>query len=325
MGYCVFVDIAGIVRTGKTFPGSDRMGNVGSQNTRMKTAFAFFTSVVVFTVGLQQAGADERLAGIACRSVHLQYEAPAGQAFYNEVIVTSSAPGTYFCVCGFEHGYFGIQELGDKKKVVIFSVWDPGKQDDPNAVKDDVRVKLVHQGKGVRVGRFGNEGTGGQSFLDLNWKPGETYRFLVTAKPDGERTQFSGYVYRNDEKSWLPMVTFSTITKEKSLSGYYSFVEDFRRNRESARQARSAKFGHGWVQAADGKWQAIRRARFTADSNPATNINANAGADFFVLSTGGDTANTDAKLRDKMNLTSEPGKAPEDLPQPTPAKALDPK
>ena len=54
--------------------------------------------------------ADEKLAGIACRSVHLAFTAPESLAFYNEVTVERSAEGTYFCVCGFNQGYFGIQE-----------------------------------------------------------------------------------------------------------------------------------------------------------------------------------------------------------------------
>jgi Domain of unknown function (DUF3472)/Domain of unknown function (DUF5077) len=111
---------------------------------------------------LATAFADEKLAGIACRSVHLNFRAPEGTAYYNEVTVEKSAEGTYFCVCGFNQGYFGIQEQRPGKKVVIFSVWDPGKQDDPNSVDPAKRVKLVSKDEAVRVGRFGNEGTGGQ-------------------------------------------------------------------------------------------------------------------------------------------------------------------
>src|SRR5262249_18142465 len=107
---------------------------------------------------------DERLEGIACRSVHLQYRAPQGTAFYNEIAVEKSAEGTYFCVCGFNQGYYGLQELRDGKKLLIFSVWDPGKQNDPNSVADEQRVTLLYRDEAVRVGRFGNEGTGGQSF-----------------------------------------------------------------------------------------------------------------------------------------------------------------
>src|SRR5262249_31132863 len=87
--------------------------------------------------------ADERLAGIACRSVHLQYPAPEGTAFYNELTVERSADGTYFCICGFDQGYYGLQELANGKKVIIFSVWDPGDQNDPSSVKEELRVKLI--------------------------------------------------------------------------------------------------------------------------------------------------------------------------------------
>src|SRR5262249_46367966 len=52
------------------------------------------------------SAADEKLKGIACRSVHLGYPAPEGTAFYNEVTVEASAPGTYFMVCGWSKGYF---------------------------------------------------------------------------------------------------------------------------------------------------------------------------------------------------------------------------
>ena len=65
--------------------------------------------------------ADEKLQGIACRSVHLGYPAPVSVAFYNEVTIEQSAAGTYFMVCGWDKGYFGMQELGNGKKLVLFS------------------------------------------------------------------------------------------------------------------------------------------------------------------------------------------------------------
>jgi hypothetical protein len=258
--------------------------------------------------------ADERLAGIACRSVHLNYPAPAGAVFYNEVVIDESAPGTYFCVCGFSKGYYGLQELGNGKKVVIFSVWDPGEQNDPKAVDEDRRVKLLHQGEGVRIGRFGNEGTGGQSFYDLDWKKGETYRFLVAAKPAGERTEFAAWLYLNDAKKWQHLVTFSTITGGKPLSGYYSFVEDFRRNRESAKQARVARFGHGGVIDEEGKWHGFASARFTGDNNPATNIDSGERDGWYFLATGGETKNEGTKLNQATKLSGDAKAKPDDLP-----------
>lgn len=263
------------------------------------------------------ARADERLKGKACRSVHLQYPAPRGTAFYNEVTVRQSADGTYFCACGFGGGYFGIQELASGKKLVIFSVWDPTRGDDPKKVPLEKRVKLLHQGDGVRVGRFGGEGTGGQSFFDYDWKVGQTYRFLVTSAPDGQdRTAYTGYFYLPERKEWKKLVTFSTLAAGKPLGGYYSFVEDFRRNRVSATKVRRAEYGNGWVKTEKGEWQPLTKARFTADSNPALNIDAGAvpGTDRFFLATGGDTENKTTKLRGTMTRDGD-GRRPTDLPK----------
>lgn len=107
--------------------------------------------VILVSMHLTVSGrADERLKGIACRSVHLGYPAPEGIAFYNEITVEKSAEGTYFCVCGFSKGYYGIQELGNGKKLLIFSVWDPGNQNNPKSVKEESRVKLTHKDDAVR-------------------------------------------------------------------------------------------------------------------------------------------------------------------------------
>ena len=243
---------------------------------------------------------DESLRGIACRSVHLGYPAPAGTAFYNEVTIDQSAEGTYFCVSAFNMGYCGLQELDKGKKVLIFSVWDPGSQNDPKAVKEEQRVKLLHKDPAVRIGRFGNEGTGGQSFFDLDWKPGETYRILISAKLDGERTAYSCHLFDPQTQAWRHLATFSTLAKGKLLEGCYSFVEDFRRNRVSATQVRSARFGNGWIKTVPGQWVALTKARFTADANPVVNINAGIKGDQFFLTTGGLTENKDAKLNSEM-------------------------
>src|SRR5262249_31579503 len=158
---------------------------------------------VLATILVAAAPADEKLQGIACRSVHLGYPAPEGVAFYNELTVEQSADGTYFMACGWGKGYFGIQELVSGKKLALFSVWDPAAGDDPKSVPEEKRVKMQHKDDAVRIGRFGGEGTGGQSFFDYEWKTGETYRFLVSAKPDGtDRTAYSGYFFIPEKKEW---------------------------------------------------------------------------------------------------------------------------
>ncbi len=278
----------------------------------MNCRMPVFLLLLAITTVLQ---ADEKLKGIACRSVHLGYQAPVGVAFYNEVSVEQSAEGTYFMVCGWDKGYFGMQELANGKKLVLFSVWDPGEQNDPNTVKDDVRVKTLHKDEQVRMGRFGNEGTGGQSFFDYDWKIGETYRFLVTAKAADKRTEYAGHFFVPEKMEWMHLVTFSTPTGGTLMKGYYSFVEDFRRNKVSTTKPRRAHFGNGWIDPVDGEWQPLTKARFTADANPVTNIDAGIDTNRFFLATGGDIENKTVPLRTQMELeaTFQP-KLPDGLP-----------
>lgn len=289
------------------------MGLNGSRNGSRWMALGL--SLLALAI-MQPARADEKLAGKACRSVHLRFRAGQGSAFVNAVTVERSAPGTYFCVGGFKHGYLGIQELGDRKKVAIFSVWDSNRENDPNAVPVERRVKLIDQGEGVRIGRFGNEGTGGQSFLDLDWKDGERYTFLITARPDGERTTYSAYVSPPGATKWQLIAAFSTITGGDWLSGYYAFVEDFRRNRVSATQERIARFGPAWVKLTeDQRWHQVDSATFTGDSNPSTAIDAGVREGAFFLATGGATRNEHTPLKERILLPDAAADPRESLPQ----------
>ena len=278
-----------------------------SRTSRGNLASAsLYIMVVVFVCLWSSAcplGAEEK-SPRAARSVHLWYPADQGVVYYNEVTVEKSYPGSYFCVCGFKHGYFGIQELGQGKKVVIFSVWDPGRQNNPNAVPEDRRVKVLHEGQGVRVSRFGNEGTGGKSMFDYQWNLGETYRCMVKTTVEGERTSYAAYFHLNEAKEWKHLATFQTITGGDYLSGYYSFIEDFRRDGQSAQNVRRARYGNGWVKTKDGKWIALNNATFTADRTPTMNIDAGLEDGRFFLQNGGDTKNH-TPLRSKIECPVE--------------------
>lgn len=262
------------------------------------------------------ASAAPELEGIACRSVHLSYEkVPAAAVFYNEVQVEASADGTYFCVCGFSRGYYGIQQLADGKKVILFSVWDPGDQNDPSRVPDEQRVQRLYQHPDVRVKRFGDEGTGGQSFLDFEWKVGVTYRFAVAARRVGDRTEYASYFFHPDDKGWRHLVTFSTLTEDTQLSGYYAFIEDFRRNRVSATETRRALFSNPSVMTDGGQWQPIEAARFTGDGNPVTNIDSGLADNQFWIATGGEIVNRHNPLNAVLHRKSveRPTTPPSDL------------
>jgi hypothetical protein len=141
------------------------------------------------------------------------------------------------------------------------------------------------------VGRFGNEGTGAHCFLDYNWKVGQTCRFYLTAEPAADKTTFTAYFYLPESSQWKRLASFRTATKGDGLKGYYSFIEDFRRDYKSAQERRVALFKNGWVRTRAGDWVALTRATFTADSNPIMTINAGVKDNQFFLATGGDTRN----------------------------------
>jgi Domain of unknown function (DUF3472) len=228
----------------------------------------------------------------AARSVHLWWTAPEGDLFYNEMAVTRSAEGSYFMACGWNTGYFGIQELSRGEKIVLFSVWDPTKGNNPNAVSANDRVQVLYRDPDVNVTRFGGEGTGGKSIFRYDWKIEERCRFLVRSRVEGSQTAYAGYFYLNTARKWKHLVTFRTQTGGLPLKGYYSFVEDFRRDGKSPKETRRALYGNGWVRTVNGDWVALLRATFTADRTPLLNINAGLDGQDFFLVTGGEIQNT---------------------------------
>ena len=225
--------------------------------------------------------------------MHLNYKAPDSVLFYNEVVVEESVNETYFCACGWNTGYFGIQQLSSpKRKVVIFSVWDASKGDNPGAVPEDQRVEVLYEGEGVKVSRFGGEGTGGKSMFNHVWNIGETNRFVIQAAVDGQKTAYTAWYYLNDASQWKKLASFKTFSKGSPLKGYYSFVEDFRRDGRSPNERRRARYQNGWVKTTKGDWASLTRATFTGDPTPLFNIDAGVTGNGFFLATGGPITNS---------------------------------
>lgn len=197
-------------------------------------------------------------------STHLTYQLPQGVkyvAFYNEVTPLTDPVHTYYCAIGFNAGYLGMQANTATEKRVIFSVWDNAKEGvSRSKVDPNDRAGLLAKGQDVFAGGFGNEGTGGHSHLVVPWKVGQTQRFLVKVKPDGDAAIFAGYYYRTDTHKWMLISAWRRPRTEATLSGFYSFSEDFGHDQQATR---IAKFGNAWVQSADGKWTEPLTARFS--------------------------------------------------------------
>jgi hypothetical protein len=249
----------------------------------------------------------------AARSVHLGYNNLVGDLFYNELVVEKSTDGSYFMACGWDTGYFGIQQLRGDKKVVIFSVWDPTVGDNPNAVKTEDRVEVLYSGPETRIKRFGGEGTGGQCMKDFNWKVGETNRFIIHAKTetnDVRKTAYTAYIQENGQ--WQKLATFRVQTKNEDMRGLYSFIEDFRRDKKSVHDERRAKFGNAWLREKSGDLKPITKARFTVSNatwESKENIDAGLSENWFYLATGGDIK-ASRELRSVIDLSSPPKEKP---------------
>jgi len=200
-------------------------------------------------------------------SVHLGYPTPKDakiEWFYNEVTVREEPVWSYYMACGFHRGYFGIQVNSPTERRIIFSVWDSGNEGvDRKKVGDDDRVQLLGKGENVVASDFGNEGTGGHSHLIYPWKVGETYKFLLSAKPDGNHTTYSGYFFFPETQKWGLIATFRAPKDGSYLKGLYSFNENFVGTNGDKR--RLAEFGNQWIKTADGTWSELLSAKFSHD------------------------------------------------------------
>ena len=207
-------------------------------------------------------------------SVHLFYPVPDKtdvQAFYCEVTGVEDPVYTYYMATGFSRGYFGMQVNSAKERRIIFSVWDAaegGDAKDRGAVKEENHTKLLAKGEGVEASVFGNEGTGGHSHLVYPWKTGETQKFVVTVKPDGTFTDYSGYWFHPDRKAWMLIASFRAPKDGKYLRGLYSFSENF--GGSNGHLLRKARYGNQWIQTKDGQWIELLKASFSHDGTGKT-------------------------------------------------------
>jgi Domain of unknown function (DUF3472) len=296
-----------------------RVGQIVGVNSKFRggRAIAVLGSCIIAILRSDMlSAAEKQQVPQAARSVHLGYPAPDATLFYNEMVVEKSTGGSYFMACGWDKGYFGIQELGNGRKVILFSVWDAGDAEKAKVGAEE-RVECLYQAPDIRVRRFGGEGTGGQCMGDFNWVLGETNRFVVKAEVEGEKTSYTGYVYAVDKKEWKRLVTFRVRTGGAPLRGLYSFVEDFRRDTQSAKEVRMARYGNGWVRLANGEWRPLVEARFTASNSSfeaKETIDAGFDGPWFYLVTGGETK-MKAKLREMIGGRESKGlEHPEGLP-----------
>ncbi len=201
-------------------------------------------------------------------SVHLKYDLPSSEItdFYNEIKVPegNDVIGSYFMANGFAEGYFGIQVNSSIERRILFSVWSPYATDNPASIPSEFKIAMLKKGNNVHAGEFGNEGSGGQSYLVYPWKAGMTYKFLLRGQPQSDNsTIFTAYFFAPEENKWLLIASFKRPSTNTYLKKLHSFLENF--VTETGNQARMALYGNQWVRDTNGVWIALNSAKFTAD------------------------------------------------------------
>lgn len=275
-------------------------------NTTMRTIILLGVCAAGLLGFAQGPLSGEDLARRQARSVHLRYDPTErnADAVRGVVTVTEVQTNSYYCLFGWDCGYCGIQDVNGRR-VLIFSVWDPGDPMDfaahPDQVAHDVRAKVLYAKEGVDVARFGGEGTGARTMTETGWKVGDHVAIQIEAKPDGEdRTAFTCRARNLKTGAWETLATVSTIrheTRACGINGIYSFVEDFWRNGHSATLSRRAEFSRIETRSpTTKKWLKAERAFFTGDGTPSLAIDAGLAPRGFFLQTGGATTNAQTRL-----------------------------
>jgi hypothetical protein len=231
-------------------------------------------------------------------SVHLRFTVPDDKKtkvkwFYNQIIVPrgQDVVGSYFMADGFGQGYFGMQVNSAAERRVLFSVWSPFNAEDPKSIPDSMRIKLVKGGAGVHIGEFGNEGSGGQSYMHYPWEAGKAYAFLLSAEPDPAKnsTTFTAYFEDVAAGKWFLVASFNRPQKATYLTSLYSFVENF--EPENGDKTRKALFTNQWIGDNNNNWLQLTHAVYTGDATAKANYRKDyAGGvegDKFYLQNGG--------------------------------------
>lgn len=225
---------------------------------------------------LNSAGSNWQYWARRGPSTHMSY--PTGdniEYFYNELTVPegNDPQGSYYMTNGFGEGYCGFQVNGPDERRVLFSVWSPFDTDDPDEIPENLAVTLVRKGEGVKTGEFGNEGSGGQSYMVYPWKAGVTYKVLTQVRHCGKSssaeypflTEYTAYFFDPERGQWQLIASWRRPNKEKkTYTNAHSFLENF--NPTQGWITRECHFSNQWMRTLDGEWVEATQGRFSYDN-----------------------------------------------------------
>ena len=183
--------------------------------------------------------------------------------------------GTYAMALGVLNGYMGIQmngyaNDGSPRHDVLFSMWDDGSTDEDPNLPEYMRAGAVDWDPLTTTNRFGNEGTGVQTYRKgPYWTPGKYVQFITNCRPEttSYTTEVNGkptvHTQHNmlvsawfnalDGKGWQYMATVRKRNSTTYFDAWYSFLENY--NASTGQANRIAYYRNGYMRArSNGKW-----------------------------------------------------------------------
>jgi len=123
---------------------------------------------------------------------------------------------------------------------------------------------MLNKGANVTTGKFGNEGSGGQSYKVYPWEVGKRYGFLLRGQPAiNNSTDYTAYFMDPDNGHWDLIASFRRPKGQSHLTRLYSFLESFIPN--TGVLERQGGYYNQWVMDTHGNWISLDKAVFTAD------------------------------------------------------------
>lgn len=206
--------------------------------------------------------------------------APKGDAYdwcFMEIMLPQESDiiGTYAMALGVLNGYMGIQmngyaDDGSPRHDVLFSMWDDGSTDEDPNLPEYMRAGAVDWDPLTTTNRFGNEGTGVQTYRKgPYWTPGTYVQFITNCRPEttSYTTEVNGkptvHTQHNmlvsawfnalDGKGWQYMATVRKRNSTTYFDSWYSFLENY--NQTTGQANRIAYYRNGYMRArSNGKW-----------------------------------------------------------------------
>lgn len=206
--------------------------------------------------------------------------APKGDAYdwcFMEIMLPQESDiiGTYAMALGVLNGYMGIQmngyaDDGSPRHDVLFSMWDDGSTDEDPNLPEYLRAGAVDWDPLTTTNRFGNEGTGVQTYRKgPYWTPGKYVQFITNCRPEttSYTTEVNGkptvHTQHNmlvsawfnalDGKGWQYMATVRKRNSTTYFDSWYSFLENY--NPSTGQANRIAYYRNGYMRArSNGKW-----------------------------------------------------------------------